>query len=97
MAGYNQNFESWVTDGAVYDTYYIKFNEFDKSAYNWGDYVAMDSMVIIAVESGSAMATALENALVNALGSVSADNTCITTTSTTTAAPTTTTTTTAQQ
>ena len=92
--GWNQNFESWVTDGAVYDTFYIKFNDFDKTAYNWGDYVPQDNMVIIAVESGSDMATALENALVNGLGAVAADNECVTTTSTTTAAPTTTTTTT---
>lgn len=94
MAGYNGNFESWVSDGTIYDTYYIKFNEYFKGAYNWGDYVERDSMVIIAVESGSAMATALEAVLVAGLGAVSADNVCVTTTSTTTVAPTTTTTTT---
>ena len=99
MAGYNQNLELWAESGKTYDTYYIKFNEFDKSAYNWGDYVERDNMVIIAVESGSAMATALENALENALGTVTCDSStgpCITTT-TTTAAPTTTTTTTGVQ
>lgn len=84
LAGYNQNYESWVNSGTVYDTYYIKFNELDRSAYNWGDYVQQDSTVIIAVESGSAMATALETALEDALGEVSADNACITTTTTTT-------------
>jgi len=93
-AGYNQNFESYVTDGQVYDTYYIKFNEFDRSLYNWGDYVPRDSMVIIAVPSGSSFGEELETVLEASLGTVTADNTCITTTSTTTDAPATTTTTT---
>lgn len=95
MNGYNQNFESWVSPGAIYDTYYIKFNELDKSAYNWGDYITQDGTVIIAAVSGSAIATAIENALENALGTVvDQAGDCLTTTSTTTAAPTTTTTTT---
>lgn len=100
-AGYNPYFESYVTDGEVYNTYYIKFNELDKSGYNWGDYVTQDSMVIIAVKKGSAEEAALVAVLVAALGSVSSDNVCITTTTTsstttttTTAASTTTTTTT---
>ena len=95
-AGYNQNFESYVSDGTNYDTFYIKFNDFTPNVDNWVEHVNQDNMVIIAVESGSAMETALEVVLEAALGSVAADNTCITTTSTsTTAAPTTTTTTTA--
>ena len=93
-AGYNQNFESWAESGKVYDTFYIKFNEYFKGAYNWGDYIPRDSMVIIAAEAGSAFSAALETALEDALGTVTADNVCITTTSTTTVAPTTTTTTT---
>lgn len=93
-AGYNQNFESWAESGKVYDTFYIKFNEYSRGAYNWGDYIPRDSMVIIAAEAGSAFSAALETALEDALGTVTADNVCITTTSTTTAAPTTTTTTT---
>lgn len=97
IGGYNQNFESWVSDGTVYDTYYIKFNELNKGAYNWGDYVPRDSMVIIAVPSGSAFGEELETVLEAALGAVTADNECITTTSTTTAAPTTTTSTTAAE
>jgi hypothetical protein len=68
MAGYNQNFESWVSANTTYDTYYIKFNEYDKSAYQWGDYVYEDSSVIIAVANGSAEATALDAILVAALG-----------------------------
>lgn len=97
-AGWNQNFESYVTDGTLYDTYYIKFDEYDRVNNTWGDYVDEDETVIIAVESGSAMATALETVLEAALGTVTSDNTCITTTTTTTTSTssTTTTTTTAQ-
>lgn len=84
MNGYNENFESWVSDGTTYDTYYIKFNEYDKSAYQWGDYIYEDATVIIAVASGSAAATAIEAVLVAGLGPVAGDNSCITTTSTTT-------------
>lgn len=94
MMGWNGNFESLVSAGTNYTTYYIKFNEYDKSAYVWGDYIPLDSMVIIAVETGSAAATALEAILEAALGTVADNNTCITTTTTTTVAPTTTTTTT---
>lgn len=95
MNGYNQNFESWISPGAIYDTYYIKFNDIDRSTYNWGDYITQDSMVIIAAVSGSSIATAIENALENGLGTVvDQAGDCLTTTSTTTAAPTTTTTTT---
>jgi len=92
MNGYNENFESWVTDGTVYDLYYIKFNEYDKSAYQWGDYIMEDSTVIIAVPQGET--TDIEEILVAGLGPVVGDTICITTTSTTTNTSTTTTTTT---
>jgi hypothetical protein len=82
MNGYNENFESWVTDGTIYDLYYIKFNEYNKSAYQWGDYIMEDSTVIIAVPSGET--TAIEEILVAGLGPVAGDTACITTTSTTT-------------
>lgn len=85
MAGYNANFESWVSDSTVYDTYYIKFNEYDKSAYSWGDYIKEDSMVIIAVPSSES--AGIEEILEAALGTVAEDNTCLTTTSTTTQVP----------
>jgi hypothetical protein len=95
MGGYNENFESWVSAGTNYDTYYIKFNEYDKAAYVWGDYIKEDSTVIIAVASGSAAATAVEAVLEAALGTVSSINgVCLTTTSTTTSVPPSTTTTT---
>ena len=84
MVGYNENFESWVTSGTSYNTYYIKFNDFDKSAYSWGDYIKEDSMVIIAAPVG-AEASAIETVLEAALGAISYVNgDCITTTSTTT-------------
>ena len=86
MAGYNENFETYVSSGVTYDTYYIKFNDYDKSAYQWGDYIYEDATVIIAAPNAdvSGIAAAIETVLEAALGSVTADNTCITTTSTTT-------------
>jgi hypothetical protein len=96
MAGYNENFESWVSQGVTYDTYYVKFNEYNKSAYQWGDYIMEDSTVIIAAPNAtvSGIAAAIEAVLVAGLGAVVSDNTCITTTTTTsTVAPSTTTTT----
>ena len=92
MNGYNENFESWVTDGTIYDLYYIKFNEYDKSAYQWGDYIMEDSTVIIAVPQGET--SEIEGILVAGLGAVVSDTICITTTSTTTSSTSTTTTTT---
>lgn len=94
MGGYNENFESYVSDGTVYSTFYIKFTEFDQPQ-TWGDYVPQDEMVIIAVPKGSAFETALEAVLEAGLGAVAADNTCVTTTTTTTSSTTTTTTTSA--
>ena len=82
MNGYNENFESWVTDGTIYDLYYIKFNEYDKTAYQWGDYIMEDSTVIIAVPQGET--TDIEEILVAGLGPVAGDTACVTTTSTTT-------------
>jgi len=86
MNGFNQNFESYVSDGTTYDSYYIKFNELDKSAYQWGDYVHQDSTVIIAVPNAdtSGIGALVEDVLVAALGPVTDNNTCITTTTTTT-------------
>jgi hypothetical protein len=96
MAGYNGNFESWVSAGTTYDTYYIKFNEYDKSAYQWSDYIKEDSTVIIAVPAGSGAATSVSAILTAALGTpVDNGSVCLTTTSTsTTIWPTTSTTTT---
>ena len=63
-AGWNGNFESYVSDGSVYDTYYIKFNDLDRSAGNWGDYIPEDSMVIVAAVADSAISTAIQSAVV---------------------------------
>lgn len=71
MNGFNENFESYVSAGSTYDTYYIKFNEVDKSAYKWGDYIIEDSQVIVAIpQTGSSpsVASAFEAVLVAALG-----------------------------
>lgn len=92
MAGYNQNFESYVQDGTTYDTYYIKFNEYDKNQYKWGDYVIEDNTVVIAVPQ--AASATLKAILEDALDTVTDDGTCVTTTTTTTSTTSTTTTTT---
>lgn len=93
--GYNENFESYVSSGDVYDTYYIKFNEYDKSNYQWGDFIHQDSQVIIAAVAGSTESTLINTILTAALGTiVDAAGDCITTTTTTTSEPPTTTTTT---
>ena len=76
------NFESWVTDGTVYDTYYIKFNEYDKSAYQWGDYIHEDSTVIIAAPQS--LAADIEDVLIEALGLPTDDSGPITSTTSTT-------------
>jgi hypothetical protein len=99
MNGYNENFETYVSNGTIYDTYYIKFNQFDRSAYQWGDYIYEDSMVILAVPNAatvgnSGIAAAVEAVLEAGLGTVVDNNVCITTTTTTTSTPPTTTTTT---
>lgn len=98
MAGYNQNFESFVASGIIYDTYYIKFNDIDKSAYQWGDYIMVDSMIILAVPSASSgnnlISLLFEFILQAGLGPVVDNNVCITTTTTTSSAPASTTTTT---
>ena len=82
MVGYNENFESWVTDGTTYDTLYIKFNEYDKSAYQWGDYIHEDSTVILAIPSGDTQD--FLDILEPALGTVTDDSGPITSTTSTT-------------
>jgi hypothetical protein len=82
MVGYNENFESWVTDGTTYDTYYIKFNEYNRSEYQWGDYIYEDSTVIIAIPSGAT--AAIEAILVAALGAVTNESGPVTSTTSTT-------------
>ena len=99
MNGYNENFESWVSDGAIYNTFYIRFNEYNKSEYQWGDYIMEDSTVILAVpQGGSNLTAAFEAILVAGLGTVVDQGIpCITTTTTTSSAPASTTTSTSTQ
>src|SRR6478609_299932 len=93
MNGYNENFESWVTDGTNYDTLYIKFRAYSKGAYQWGAFVQQDEAVTIAIPS--TLTSGITTVLNAALGTVSDDSACVTTTSTTTTVwPTTSTTTT---
>ena len=96
MVGYNENFESYVSNGETYNTFYIRFNEYDKSAYQWGDYIEQDSTVILAIpQGGGNLTSAFEAILVGALGAVVDQGIpCITTTTTTSSAPASTTTTT---
>jgi hypothetical protein len=82
MVGYNENFESWVTDGTTYDTYYIKFNNYDKSAYEWGDYIMEDSTVIIAAPQ--AVSSGINTVLAAALGTATNESGPITSTTSTT-------------
>ena len=96
MAGYNQNFESYVQDGIIYDTIYIKFNEYDKSAYQWGDYVMQDQTVIIAIPQntewseglpGQTLADELISAIVDNYNGIQYGAVCPTTTTTTSQLP----------
>jgi hypothetical protein len=93
MNGYNENFESYVANGIAYDTFYIKFNEYNKGAYVWGDYITEDATVIVAVPAGSQVGNEIQSVLVAALGSVTDENFSTTTTSTTNFSTTTSTTT----
>jgi len=82
MNGFNQNFESYVTDGVIYDTYYIKFNEYDRSAYQWGDYVMQDQTVIIAVPTGTTLSNDILEGLIQDEDGVEYGGSCPTTSTT---------------
>ena len=89
---YNPAFESFVSPGTFYDTYYIKFTEQDDDSYS--DVSHQDEMCIIAVPTGQT--SSLETLLVAFLGAVkNYSATDRTTTSTTSTSSTTTTSTTA--
>jgi hypothetical protein len=82
MNGYNENFESWVTDGTVYDTYYIRFNDYDRTALNYVASLNQDSRVIIAAPQ--ALSAAIVGVLDAALGLPTDDSGPITSTTSTT-------------
>jgi len=67
-AGYNANFESHVTPGTTYTTYYIKFNSLDKTEQNWNANLAMDSSVVISIKTADS--ADFEAILVAALGAI---------------------------
>lgn len=66
MVGYNENFESWVTDGTTYDTLYIRFNDYDQTALNYVASLHQDSRVILAIPQ--ALTADIEDILTAALG-----------------------------
>jgi hypothetical protein len=82
MVGYNENFESWVSNGTTYDTYYIRFNDYDRTALNYVASLHEDSRVIIAVPQ--ALSADIEDILVAALGPVTDEYGPITSTTSTT-------------
>jgi len=82
MVGYNENFESWVTDGTTYDTFYIRFQDYDRTALNYVASLHEDARVIIAVPQ--ALAADIEDILVAALGPVTDEYGPITSTTSTT-------------
>lgn len=94
MVGYNENFESWVSTGTVYDTYYIRFEDYDRTALNYVASLRQDSRVIIAVPQ--ALSQDIYDLLTAGLGVApqNEDGVIVTTTSTTTLYPASTTTTT---
>lgn len=91
-SGYNQYFESWVTDGTVYDQYLIQFDEYAQNdAYTTN--VPEDETVILMIPQGST--STIETMLVTYLGAITDESaTAITTTTTTSTTSTTTTSTT---
>ena len=86
MKGFNQNFESHVTHGVIYDTITIRFNELDKSAYQWGDYIMQDSTIIIAIPQGDFADNLITSLVTNNIG-VEYGAICPTTSTTTTQLP----------
>lgn len=91
---WNQAFQSYVTAGTYYDTYYIKYYPFDEFLATWNPGVAQDATVIIAFPTGTG--TTFETLITAALGAptdFSGTNPTTTTTTSTTSTSTTSTTT----
>ncbi len=92
MNGYNEYFESFVTDGQVYDQYVIQFDEYSQ---NDAFFAALkeDEKVILFIPQGST--STIETMLVTYLGAITDESgNAITTTTTTSTSSTTSTTTT---
>lgn len=91
---WNQAFQTYVTDGTYYDTYYIKYYPFDQYLNTWNPGVPQDSTVIVAFPTGTG--TSFETLLTAMLGApkdFSGTNPTTTTTTSTTSTSTTSTTT----
>lgn len=91
MTGYNQTFESYVTDGTFYDFYYIQFDQKESDLdYNPG--VHMDEGVLVCAPIGSA-STSFSQVLTAFLGApANMDSPVVSTTSSTSTSSTSTTT-----
>lgn len=92
LAGFNQYFTSYVTDGTVYDQYLIQFDELDQDD-SWASNMKLDERVILYVPTGS-QSTAISAILAAYLGSPTDESGATVTTTTTTTTSTTTTSTT---
>lgn len=92
MAGYNQFFESQVTDGTLYDLYVIQFDELFQDN-SWTRNSKEDERVLLYIPQGST--STIETMLVTYLGAITNESaTAITTTTTTSTTSTSTSTTT---
>lgn len=92
MAGYNQYFESQVTDGTVYDLYVIQFDELFQDD-SWTRNAKEDERVLLYIPQGAT--STIETMLVTYLGAITDESaTAITTTTTTSTTSTSTSTTT---
>ncbi len=92
VPGYNPYFESWVTDGTVYDQYVIQFDELYQNDA-WTRNAQEDERVILFIPQGAT--STIETMLVTYLGAIENESsTAITTTTTTSTTSTSTTSTT---
>lgn len=92
MSGYNPYFESWVTDGTLYDQYVIQFDELFQDQ-SWSAELKQDERVILFIPQGAT--STIETMLVTYLGAITDESaTAITTTTTTSTTSTSTSTTT---
>lgn len=93
MNGYNEYFESFVTDGQVYDQYVIQFDEYNQED-SWTANQKEDEKVILMIPQGST--STIETMLTTYLGAPTDEsgNAIVTTTTTSTSTTTSTTTTT---
>lgn len=80
-SGYNPYFESWVTDGQLYDMYVIQFDELTQNDA-WTANIQEDERVILFIPQGST--STIETMLVTYLGAITNESGAAITTTTTT-------------